>query len=142
MVAEVGLPARLLLWRCWTYRKSRKKQRAVTEAVVQQSRKVKLPSRWITCRERPQGRHQRLPHAAEFILPRRSILAEVSHVIIMTGKMALTDPKTTCSSISPVLALVTRTVVAQPLKAKRRNGGSLTDLSLDSRGFQIQSLPL
>lgn len=34
----------------------------------------------------------------------------------------LTDPKTTCSSISPVLALVTRTVVAQPLtQRKTRN---------------------
>lgn len=42
--------------------------------------------------------------------------------IVTTGKRALTDPKATCSSISPVLALVTRTVVAQPLRQRRGAG--------------------
>lgn len=65
-VSEVGAPAWLLLWTCWTYRKSRNKQKAITDAVVQQSRKWKPPSLWITCgKRRRQRRRQRLSRAAD-----------------------------------------------------------------------------
>lgn len=53
-------------------------------------------------------------------------------------RTALTDPKTTCSSISPVLALATRTVVAQPLpQGRERNSPicSSTPASPVTRGL-------
>lgn len=74
-LARVGVPARLLLRRCWTYRNSRKKRKAVTEAAVQHSRKVKLPSLWITCRKR---RRQ--------VLCQDGSLAKVPDVLVTTHR--------------------------------------------------------
>lgn len=46
----------------------------------------------------------------------------------------LTDPTSTCSTISPVLALVTRTVVAQPLKDEKD-----TAFAVSGKGFVSRS---